>query len=193
MFTGLVECTAVVASGNLAIQMESPQHFACLGDSIAVNGCCLTVVAIESNRLFFEVSRETIRCTNLGELTVGKRVNLERALVVGSRLGGHFVSGHIDCVGQVSRVDKDGDFVMVSVKIAHPDARLLVIPKGSICWDGVSLTVNSITALEGAIEVGVTLIPATLQGTIFGEVEVGKQVNIEFDMVGKYLMNREIP
>lgn len=203
MFTGLVEKVGVVTqverterSMVLDVGVDFSDDPPQLGDSVAVNGCCLTVVALGTEAwLRFAVSSETLTCTNLGALQVGAEVNLERSLAVGQRLGGHFVSGHVDCVGVITEVEVVGEFRRVGMRVSHPEARGLVIPKGSICCDGVSLTVNLVaTVNEGeGVDIEVMLIPATIDNTIFRTKEIGQLINIEFDMVAKYILARPPP
>lgn len=152
-----------------------------LGDSIAVNGACLTVVAIDDNLLSFEISGETLACTH-GLDRIGNRVNLERALRLSDRLDGHLVSGHVDGVGTVEEISQHGD--RCRLRIRAPETLLkLIAPKGSITVDGVSLTVNQV---EGDV-FEVNLVPYTLQHTNFGFLQPGQRVNLETDMIARYV------
>ena len=153
-----------------------------LGDSIAVAGVCLTVVAIDGARCTADVSAETLALTTLGALAVGDGVNLEKALRLADRLGGHLVSGHVDGVGHVVAVEDDGGSQRWTFRVPVPLARYIAA-KGSICVDGVSLTVNSIAPDA----FGVTLIPHTLAVTTFGARTKGDPVNLEVDLVARYL------
>jgi riboflavin synthase len=153
-----------------------------LGDSIAVAGVCLTVVAIDGARWTADVSAETLALTTLGALAVGDGVNLEKALRLADRLGGHLVSGHVDGVGHVVAVEDDGGSQRWTFRVPAPLARYIAA-KGSICVDGVSLTVNSIAPDA----FGVTLIPHTLAVTTFGARTKGDPVNLEVDLVARYL------
>ena len=153
-----------------------------LGDSIAVAGVCLTVVAIDGARWTADVSAETLDLTTLGALAVGDGVNLEKALRLADRLGGHLVSGHVDGVGHVVAVEDDGGSQRWTFRVPVPLARYIAA-KGSICVDGVSLTVNSIAPDA----FGVTLIPHTLAVTTFGARTKGDPVNLEVDLVARYL------
>jgi riboflavin synthase len=153
-----------------------------LGDSIAVAGVCLTVVAIDGARWTADVSAETLALTTLGALAVGDGVNLEKALRLADRLGGHLVSGHVDGVGHVVAVEDDGGSQRWTFRAPAPLARYIAA-KGSICVDGVSLTVNSIAPDA----FGVTLIPHTLAVTTFGARTKGDPVNLEVDLVARYL------
>jgi riboflavin synthase len=153
-----------------------------LGDSIAVAGVCLTVVAIDGARWTADVSAETLALTTLGALAVGDGVNLEKALRLADRLGGHLVSGHVDGVGDVVAVEDDGGSQRWTFRAPAPLARYIAA-KGSICVDGVSLTVNSVAPDA----FGITLIPHTLAVTTFGARTTGDPVNLEVDLVARYL------
>jgi riboflavin synthase len=153
-----------------------------LGDSIAVAGVCLTVVAIDGARWTADVSAETLALTTLGALAVGDGVNLEKALRLADRLGGHLVSGHVDGVGHVVAVEDDGGSQRWTFRVPAPLARYIAA-KGSICVDGVSLTVNSVAPDA----FGITLIPHTLAVTTFGARTKGDPVNLEVDLVARYL------
>ncbi len=189
MFTGIVEVVGTVTGvepreDRTTLEIEA-LAIACdlaIGDSVAVNGGCLTVAGRDAGRLRFEAVRETLDRTSLGELRVGSRVNLERALRAGGRLDGHIVQGHVDGTGRVRRLERDGDDVRLFVDCGTEIAELLV-EKGSVAVDGVSLTV------VGATEVGfdVALIPHTLAATTLGERQPGDRVNLEADVLGKYV------
>ena len=189
MFTGIVEVVGTVTGvepreDRTTLEIEAPA-IACdlaVGDSVAVNGGCLTVAGRDAGRLRFEAVRETLDRTSLGELRVGSRVNLERALRAGGRLDGHIVQGHVDGTGRVRRLERDGDDVRLFVDCGTEIAELLV-EKGSVAVDGVSLTV------VGATQVGfdVALIPHTLAATTLGERQPGDRVNLEADVLGKYV------
>ncbi|HXT70042.1 MAG TPA: riboflavin synthase [Vicinamibacterales bacterium] len=194
MFTGLIEATGVVdavkaeATGsrvqvatNLAAELAD-------GDSIAVNGVCLTVTARTPSGFSATVSPETLRVTTLGRAVSGTRVNLERPLKHEGRLGGHFVLGHVDGVGRVISIAPDGDCYWLDVEVPGELAGYL-IPKGSIAIDGISLT---IAALDGA-RVRIQIVPFTWSHTALGSLAPGDGVNVETDVIGKYvarLMNR---
>jgi riboflavin synthase len=189
MFTGIVAGTGILrgrrgTGGGLAFDLEAgfdladPQE----GESIAINGVCLTAYAIASHRFTVDVSPETLTRTTLGDLGVGAPVNMERALRLSDRLGGHIVSGHIDCVAAVRERRPTGTFTLFSFSLPEQWGRY-VIEKGSITIDGVSLTVNS--CREGRFEV--SIIPHTLQMTTLGRLKIGSRVNIEVDIIGKYV------
>lgn len=152
-----------------------------IGESVAINGCCLTAVALGSSSADFEVGPETLERTNLGVLQVGDRVNLERSLPAGGRLGGHFVQGHVDGVAKIRSRQRDGDWEFLWFDCGELARQL--VPKGSIAVDGVSLTVCEVS--EGAFSV--MLIPHTLLSTTLGERPIGSIVNIETDILGKYV------
>ena len=191
MFTGIVEAVAplvsIEAAGEISrLVVESPEIASetRLGDSVAVNGCCLTVCGREAGRLHFDAVRETLDKTSLGDLTPGARVNLERALCAGGRFDGHIVQGHVDGTGRVRSLERHGDDVRLAVDCAAELARYLV-PKGSVSVDGVSLTVARLSE-EGF---DVALIPHTLAETNLGERRAGDRVNLEVDVLGKYVVH----
>lgn len=197
MFTGLVEglgtITQIVEQSNARrITVQAPEDWAVaesnqfagygIGDSVAINGCCLTVVQRDGLLCDFEAGAETLSKTNLGELTVGKQVNLERALPANGRLGGHFVQGHVDGVGQVAGIDRAAEWVTMWFQVANTMTAQMV-PKGSVAIDGISLTLVDVAAERFSI----ALIPHTLSVTTLGFCEVGDPVNIELDLLGKYV------
>lgn len=195
MFTGLIEAKGEVLACEqsegmlqLSIRLTNRQDWVvAVGDSIAVNGCCLTLSRpMEGLTLCFDVSLETMNRTNFSDLKPGTEVNLERAMKLGDRLGGHLVTGHIDCTGEVVHVLARSDGWQVEVAVPRSFAKYL-IPKGSICLDGVSLTVNQLEDHEKFSVVGLSLIPTTLEETSFKQLKVGQRLNIELDMVGKYI------
>jgi len=189
MFTGIVQAVGHIASreergGDARIAIDAGAldlADVALGDSIAVAGTCLTVVAIDGARWSADVSAETLRLTTLGTLAAGDAVNLEKALRLADRLGGHLVSGHVDGVGHVVRVDDDGGSQRWTFRVPASLARYIAV-KGSVCVDGTSLTVNTVDADT----FGVTLIPHTLGATTFGARKAGDAVNIEVDLMARY-------
>jgi riboflavin synthase len=190
LFTGIVEAVGRVASTEprgekirLAVEAPGIAAEATLGQSIAVNGACLTVVETTGGRVVFEAVRETLDRTALGGLGPGARVNLERALRADGRLDGHIVQGHVDGVGVVRRLDRHGDDVRLVVGCEPALAKLLV-PKGSVTVDGVSLTVVGVE--EGGFDVA--LIPHTLAATNLDDRRPGDRVNLEADVLGKYVL-----
>jgi riboflavin synthase len=188
MFTGLVQSLARVAAvtedghGGRTLTVADPSITPTLGESIAVNGCCLTVTKHAGDRFEFQVGPETLLKTNLGRLAVGDGVNLEQALRVGDRLGGHFVTGHIDGVGTITKKEQQGEWLMV--EFACPPAfDDLMVDKGSIAVDGISLTVVKTAA--GRFHVMV--IPHTRDHTTLGQKGVGATVNLELDLLAKHV------
>jgi len=189
MFTGIVQGIGVVfearaAGGGRLFGIEAgfditdPEE----GESIAINGVCLTAKNIAGRRFYADVSPETLARTNLGEVAAGGVVNLERALRLADRLGGHLVSGHVDGVGRVEAVGAAGDFTLFT--FAFPPALgRYIVKKGSITIDGVSLTVNEVD--EAAFSV--SIIPHTLEVTTLGRLRQGSKVNLEVDIIGKYV------
>lgn len=189
MFTGIIEGKGKVLriertgeSRKLAI--EFPPHLTevQLGDSISINGACLTVSGKRDQTVKFDLSEETLKRSTLGKLKEGDYVNLERALRLSDRLGGHFVTGHLDGIGTITEWKKERDFVQMSVRV--PDHVLkYVVPKGSIAIDGISLTVNECRGNE----ISLTLIPYTLEKTTLMEKRIGDSVNLEADLLSKYV------
>jgi riboflavin synthase len=189
MFTGLVEEMGAIdrveerpAGRRLWIRAERVLEDAQVGDSLAVSGCCLTVVSLEPGRFAVETVPETLERTTLGRLAAGRRVNLERALRLDQRLGGHLVQGHVDGVGEVRAMAGEGDGARLALEIPGP-LRRFVAEKGSIAVDGVSLTVARVTAAGCEI----ALIPHTLERTIAGAYAAGAAVNLEVDLLARYL------
>jgi len=157
-----------------------------LGDSIAVNGVCLTVVEIKGKSFVVDVSRETLNCT-VGLDGIGAQVNLEKALRLADRLGGHLVSGHVDGVGEVVEFTNLGESWKLVVKVPQPFAKFVSI-KGSITINGVSLTINQVTDKKsGGCELSVNLIPHTLMMTNLKELHAGSRVNLEVDLIARYV------
>ena len=189
MFTGLVETLGVVhaltadGAGRLLV-IEAPPLTAelTLGESVAVNGSCLTVVAHDATTCRFQAGPETLRRTNLGELRPGDRVNLERSLRVGDRLGGHIVQGHIDGVGRIDRILSDGEWVLMWFACPS-ELSAQMVSKGSVAVDGVSLTLVDVE--DGRFSVA--LIPHTLALTSLGFKRPGDPINLETDLLAKYV------
>lgn len=188
MFTGIVTAVGRVAevrseNGGLGLTIEAPFEDLTDGESIAVDGACLTVTGSAPGRFDVHVVTTTLLRTRFAALRAGDRVNLERSLRVGDRLGGHIVQGHVDGIGRVAGVRREADAVLIDIEA--PDAVLdVTIPLGSITVDGVSLTVN---ALPHPGVVQVSLIPFTLEHTTLGERRAGDTVHLEGDTVGKYV------
>ncbi|MEM0927053.1 MAG: riboflavin synthase [Planctomycetota bacterium] len=189
MFTGLVETMGKLAGildeppgKRLQIESKLVSEDVAIGDSICVNGCCLTVVAINGSVMDFEAGAETLSRTNLGKLVVSDHVNLERSLAVGARMGGHYVSGHIDTVGEL--IERSEDPPWANLRFHIPTAfASQVVAKGSIAIDGVSLTV--VDCDDDSFSVA--LIPHTLAETTLGIRKVGDPVNLETDLLAKYV------
>lgn len=192
MFTGLVETQATVreivseAAGR-RLALERPREFddCRLGDSIALNGCCLTIVELDAQRMVFQAGEETLSRTTLGRLAVGSLVNCERAMQLGDRIGGHLVSGHIDAVGTVASRTDDDEWSKIFFS-APPALMRQVVSKGSIAVDGTSLTVVDVSDSEFSV----ALIPHTLQVTTLGRLRPGDAVNLETDMLAKYVQRQ---
>lgn len=185
MFTGIIEEVGRLerlAGGEIAIRAKKVLEDVALGDSIAVNGICLTVTRFDAAHFTADVMPETIRRTSLAELRRGSRVNLERALTLKSRLGGHIVSGHIDGAGTIAAMREEGNAILLTVR-AGADILRYVVEKGSVALDGISLTV----ARVGAADFTVSLIPHTREITNLREKSVGSRLNIETDILGKYV------
>jgi riboflavin synthase len=186
MFTGIVEERGVVrevGTTRLSIGCRTVTSDATEGASISVNGACLTVVERSDEHLAFDVSEETLRRTSFSRLRAGDPVNLERPLTLSSRLGGHLVQGHVDGVGELVAIDlADDGSSWITIRAPERVARYLV-DKGSVCVDGVSLTVAS----RNGTTFGVALIPHTLEVTTLGTAEVGDPLNLEVDVIAKYV------
>lgn len=189
MFTGLIEDVGRVVrlerrgnSASLAVATSLHLDGFRLGDSVAVNGICLTVVAMKGDTLFFDVSPETLDRSGLGRLAAGGSVNLERAMRLSDRLGGHIVTGHIDCVSTISSRREDSGNIIFDFQLPPENARYIV-PKGSVAIDGISLTVNSATATGFSVNI----IPHTAAMTTLHQRRAGDTVNIETDIIGKYV------
>ena len=190
MFTGIIEAVGKIASLEVrggdarlclhtgALDMADVRH----GDSIAVNGVCLTVVELKPSNFCADVSRETLACTTLGALRPGDAVNLEKALLASSRLGGHLVSGHVDGIGVVQELESQARSIRLRVQVPAELARYIAA-KGSVCMDGVSLTVNRIDGTH----FDVNIVPHTAQATTLGAYSAGRRVNLEVDLIARYL------
>jgi riboflavin synthase len=190
VFTGIVQDVGRVArceprGGDLRLVIECRQldlSALRVGDSVCVQGCCLTAVELSGKAFAADLSRETLALTTLGELRPGAAVNLEPALRAGEPLGGHLVSGHIDGVAQITAVSSDARSRRLTIEVPTALARYLV-PKGSVSVDGVSLTVNEVAGCR----FGVNIIPHTQSNTTLGQLNVGARVNLEVDQVARYL------
>jgi riboflavin synthase len=189
MFTGLVEGVGDLVerkstSGGFRLRIASPlAPELAAGDSIAVNGVCLTVILAEENEIHADIGPETVRVTTLGALPRGSFVNLERPLRADSRFGGHFVQGHVDAIGHVEELRQDAEFHWLTVSFP-PQLAPFIVHKGSIAIDGISLTVAGL----GADRIDIMVVPYTMAHTNLGRVKIRDRVNIECDMVGKYVV-----
>ena len=189
MFTGIVEEVGTIRairrgahSSVLSIQAKTVLSDLSIGDSVAVNGVCLTAVSKDSSGFSADVMHETLNRSSIGALTVGSRVNLERAMAADGRFGGHIVSGHIDGTGTIAALRRDDNAVWYTVK-ADPALLRYIVEKGSVAIDGISLTVASVEADRFSV----SLIPHTAAVTILGEKRPGDVVNLETDIIGKYV------
>lgn len=189
MFTGLVEEVATLDSilrKNQSAELRLRAHRVLegiqVGDSIAVNGVCLTVVNFSSTGFSVDAVPETLRRTNLGELKPGSSVNLERALQANQRLGGHIVSGHVDGVGVVSQVVPEGNAKVLTISV-EPELSRYIASKGSICVNGISLTVMDVTDASFRV----SIIPHTSVVTTLAEIKIGDRLNLECDVLAKYV------
>lgn len=190
MFTGIIKAVGEVGQiarqgGDLRLTIQSPDlpwaEFD-VGESISVNGVCLTAVAFVSGGFLTDVSAETLAVTTLQQVSAGSRVNLEPALALGERLGGHLVSGHVDCIGTIKVREVDARSVRIDVEVPAEYGRYIA-KKGSVCIDGVSLTVNTVAANTFSVNI----IPHTAEVTTVKTYEVGGLVNIEVDLLARYL------
>ena len=190
MFTGIILATGRVifraeGGGDLELGIDAAAldlHRVAIGDSVSVQGACLTVTRKDGTRFYADVSRETMAKTTLGALRPGSRVNLEPSLRAGDALGGHWVSGHVDAVGKLRGLVQDARSWRLDFELPTSLTRY-VAPKGSICVDGVSLTVNKVDGRRFDVNV----IPHTLKVTTLGELTIGDGVNIEIDVIARYL------
>jgi riboflavin synthase len=189
MFTGIIEGFGKIGSirstgqGNrLAIDSDFVLDHTKIGDSIAVSGACLTAVKLDDRRFEVDVSPETLRTTTLAEAKIGDRVNLERAMRFSDRIDGHLVSGHIDGIGMIKRRETVGNAIIVTIEVAESLTRYMIV-KGSIAVDGTSLTINSCDRNGFSV----SIIPHTAKWSTIGFKSQGDRVNIETDMIGKYV------
>jgi riboflavin synthase len=187
MFTGIVEEAGHVVArrgSRLVIGAKATLEGTAVGSSLAVNGVCLTAVELDGDSVAFDLGPETLERSALGDLDAGDRVNLERPMRLNGFVGGHLVLGHVDGVGIVTAFDTDGDTARLRVDWQDPALAPLLIPKGSVAVDGVSLTVAALD--ERAFEIMV--IPHTLERTTLGRLKPGRRVNLEMDVIGKYVL-----
>ncbi|HEX2245105.1 MAG TPA: riboflavin synthase [Gammaproteobacteria bacterium] len=190
MFTGIIEAVGsivAIEAGTLDTRLQigaGTLYLSALkiGESLSINGVCLTIVGLADEGFCVDVSRETLRCTTLGDLIPGAALNLERALTLASRLGGHLVSGHVDGVGTLVNRAPEGQSIRYTLEAPDHLAKY-ISQKGAICIDGVSLTVNAVRGAEFEVQ----LIPHTLQKTIAASYRPGTHVNIEVDLIARYI------
>jgi len=190
MFTGIIQAVGSITAlekrgGDMRIGINSghlPMDDVCIGDSIAVSGVCLTVVELGGNGFSADVSGETLGLTMLGSMALNDAVNLEKALTLETRLGGHLVSGHVDGIGEVTARREDSRSIRFTIKAPSGLARYIAT-KGSVCVDGVSLTVNAVSGAEFELNI----VPHTLEATTMNACQPGRKVNLEVDLVARYL------
>lgn len=190
MFTGIIEAVGKIEArsqekGEWRLKFSTGDldlSDVKIGDSIAVSGCCLTVVEKQATAFLADVSNETMRCTSLGTLEIGSAVNLEKAMLATDRFGGHIVSGHVDGVGHLIKVENEGQSIKMTFKIPSNLSKYVAV-KGSICVDGTSLTVNEANDDYFAVN----LIPHTQDETVSGSYQIGDSVNLEVDIIARYL------
>ncbi len=196
MFTGIVTdigtVTRVESPGDTRVVISTAYDTATvdLGASIACSGVCLTVVDKGPNWFAVDVSGETISRTAKDQWTEGRKFNLERAMKLGDELGGHIVTGHVDGLGTVVALAEEGGSHRVTIR-AGADIAPFIAPKGSVTVDGVSLTVNSVQDIDGEVEFGLNIIPHTWAVTTLGTIQMGQSVNIEIDVLARYLQRME--
>ena len=190
MFTGIIETVGEVVvkelrEGDVKLTLKADESYleaVMLGDSIACNGVCLTVVDRTSNQFMLDVSVETLSLTTIGDWDVGSKVNLEQAMIASSRFGGHIVSGHIDRIGEIIDITEDARSWRMTVRVPK-NIRQYIAKKGSICVDGVSLTINSVEDSEFSVNI----VPHTFSHTIIGDYKLNQKVNIEIDTIARYV------
>lgn len=191
MFTGIIEAVGTVhaitkGKESMVLEIAAPKILedVALGDSIAVNGVCLTVTTFTSTNFTVDVMPETVDATSIHSLKIGDKVNLERAMSANGRFGGHFVAGHVDGVGKILRKSPRANAIVIDIAIS-PELAKLSIPRGSITIDGISLTIFKLLPNQ----VTISVIPHTYQETILHTKKIGDSVNIETDLLGKYIIN----
>lgn len=188
MFTGLVEAVGTVISlesrgeqARLTLALPFASELA-LGDSVAINGCCLTVAELHGDGVCFDLLAQTLKVTSLGGVSAGSKVNLERAMQVGARFGGHFVQGHVDATGTITRLDESGQDHIFAVSLP-PEIERLCVDKGSLSVDGISLTIAELADNEAVF----WITPHTWENTHLHAASVGQAVNLEADMLAKHV------
>ncbi len=194
MFTGIIETTATLQSidrlsaGGARLKCEVKKNLELkIGDSVAVNGCCLTLVEQNNLTLQFDLSQETLDRTNLGEQKSNAALNIERPLKMSDFIGGHIVTGHVDGLATLLSVNESHNYWVLWISLKNPTLTKYCVSKGSLCVNGVSLTINEITDAPGQCHVRLDLIPETLKRTNLGSVTIGDLLNIEVDILAKHL------
>jgi riboflavin synthase len=190
MFTGIIQAIGLIADikvndGSYLLSISTPDNFlnnVKAGDSICVNGVCLTATSFDSNTFKTDVSLETIRCTSFDQLEKNSKVNLEKALTLSDHLGGHLVTGHVDGVGTIKHIEKESNSTCLTVN-APKDIAKYIARKGSICMDGVSLTVNNVDGDDFSVNI----IPHTLENTAIIEYQTETMINLEIDLIARYV------
>lgn len=189
MFTGIIEYLGKVKqvklqanSAIIAVDIGPLKDDIIPGDSIAINGACLTVTQIKGSEVFFDVSGETLSKTTIGKLSISDHVNIERSLKLGDKLGGHFVTGHVDCVGKIGKIENETGQCTIWFSVSNEITNMM-IKKGSVAIDGISLTIVDLKEKLFSV----ALIPFTLDATTLGSRKTGQKVNIETDMLGKWV------
>lgn len=186
MFTGIIQTLGIFEEkigSALKIKADQPLNLQ-LGDSLAVNGCCLTVTKLESQNLFFDVSQETLNRTNLGNLKYGDLLNLEKPVTPNQLLGGHIVTGHVDGIATVEAIDQQSTYTTLWIKLNETQLEKYCVHKGSLTVNGVSLTIND---LKDGGKIRLDLIPETLRRTNLGTLTVRSTLNLEVDILAKHL------
>ena len=188
MFTGLVEATGRIRSiefcgdqARLSVELPFADELND-GESVAVNGCCLTVTSHDDETACFDVLKQTLDVTSLGELSQGRQVNLERAMLAGGRFGGHFVQGHVDATGEILDLSEHGQDYRLEISLTE-EIQSLCIDKGSLAIDGISLTIAELNDASAVF----WIIPHTMQETRLNDAEVGQKVNLEADVIAKHV------
>lgn len=192
MFTGIVEDIGCVESllpqenlVRLTVQSVVISKGMVLGESVSVDGVCLTVASVKKNCFAFDVMKETLDKTTLGSLKKGARVNLERALKVGGRFGGHIVTGHVDGVTEIHEIIRQKNHIEFQLKL-FPQIKKFIVPKGSVCLNGISLTIGEVSKNYFSVY----LIPFTMKSTTMSVIKPGDRLNIEVDVLARYILNR---
>lgn len=191
MFTGLIEKRGEVISNfsqeaSNRLLIKAPFEGLQAGESIAVNGVCLTLLPNSQAQLAFDVSPETLKLTTLGTLNSGDSVNIERAMLATTRLGGHYVSGHVDTSAYLKAINSVGEYIDMTIGGFAMPADKYLLPKGSIALDGVSLTINDV--VDGCIKI--MLVPHTLAVTTLGQLQIGQRINVEFDYMTRIIAHQ---